>query len=175
LQLEQVAAGAGDAEHVAEGAERDVRPRRDGVGPVDRLQRGHTHRAARPVDEFHPGREQPVDAVLDDGVGLPAAHLHDRPRPGDGAGDRTGQRTGGRAVAVLVHVLHGGGSSNSPSWFNSPRRANTLAASASSIRDRANPTWTRTYSPGRTSGTCSRHTRLRTPPNSTLPMSTSCS
>ena len=53
--------------------------------------------------------------------------------------------------------------------------AKTCFASASSIRDRAKPTCTMTYSPTWASGTCSRQTRLKTPPKSTLPMSTSCS
>ena len=55
-----------------------------------------------------------------------------------------GQLAGRLAVAVFVEVLHGGGTSSSSSWFISSRNAKTRSASASSIRDRAKPTWTRT-------------------------------
>ena len=50
------------------------------------------------------------------------------------------------AVAVFVEVFHGDGTSNSSSWFISSRNSNTRRASASSIRERAKPTWTSTYS-----------------------------
>ena len=45
------------------------------------LERGHAHRTAGPVHELDLRRQHPVDAVLDDGVGLAAADLHEHPRP----------------------------------------------------------------------------------------------
>ena len=51
------------------------------------------------------------------------------------------------AIAVFVEVFHGEGTFSSSSWFISSRNSNTRRASASSMRDRAKPTWTRTYSP----------------------------
>ena len=76
--------------------------------PVDHLQRGDADRAARAVDQLDARREQLVDAVLDDRVGLAAADLHQRPRPGRDPGDRREQLLAGqRRVAVLVEVLHG--------------------------------------------------------------------
>ncbi len=144
LELEQVAARARHAEHVAEGAEGDVRPRGDGVSAVDHLQRGDAHGASRPVDQFHLRRQQAVDAVLDNGVRLAAADLHDGPRPGNGARNGGRQRHGRLGVPVLVQVFHGEGSCNSSSCFISARNSKTRRASASSMRDRAKPTWTRT-------------------------------
>ena len=55
FELQQIAVRAGHAQHVAEGAEDDVGPGGDGVGPVDHLQRrdadrtaGAVHQLARP-------------------------------------------------------------------------------------------------------------------------------
>ena len=50
--------------------------------------------------------EQFVDAVFHDGVRLPAADLHDRPRPGDDARDAGSILLGRGGVAILFHVLH---------------------------------------------------------------------
>ena len=70
LDLEQVARGTGNAQHVAEGAEDDVRPPSQRVGAVDQFERGDAHRAARPVRQLDFRRQQLVQAVLDDGVRL---------------------------------------------------------------------------------------------------------
>ncbi len=51
-------------------------------------------------------RQQVVDAVADDGVGLAAAYFHDDPRPGDGAVYFTDGRTHQLGVAVFGDVLH---------------------------------------------------------------------
>ena len=65
--------------------------RGDGVRPVDGLERGHAHRAAGAVHQLDLGRQHPIDAVADDGVGLAAADLHQHPGAGDGLADRGGR------------------------------------------------------------------------------------
>src|SRR5258708_18009181 len=105
-----------------------------------------------------------MDAVLADGVGLPAADFHDDPRPRDGARDGLGQLASGVGVPVLVEVFHGDGALSSSSWFMPSRKSKTRRASASSIMESAKPTWTSTYWPICTSGTCSRQTCFDTPP-----------
>ena len=90
LDLQQVAARPRHAEHVAERAEGDIGLRGNGVGPVDHLQGRDAHRTTGAVDEFHLRRQHPVEAVLDDGVRLPAADFHQGPRSPHGAGDGCG-------------------------------------------------------------------------------------
>ena len=116
----------------------------DGVGPVDHLQRRHADRAAGAVHQLDARRQDVVDAVLDDRVRLAAADFHDGPGPRDGAGDGRGQLPGGLGIAIFVEVFHDDGSSSSSSWFILPRNSKTRCASASSMRDRAKPTWTST-------------------------------
>src|SRR5690606_4105299 len=102
--------------------------------------------------------EQPIEPVANDGVRLPAAHLHDHPRPRDLGRDALDQPAHERRVAILVEVLHVGSpapdgraesspsaSSSSPS---SRKSANARAASSASRREMAKPTWTSTKSPG---------------------------
>ena len=59
-----------------------------------------------PLEMIDRGWQQAVDAVLDDGVRLAAADLHDGPRPGHGADNGVGQLPRGLAVAVFVQELH---------------------------------------------------------------------
>ena len=53
------------------------------------------------------GRQQLVEAELDDAVRLPAADFHDGPRPRDPAGDRCGEFPRRGRVAKFVDELHG--------------------------------------------------------------------
>ena len=85
LELQQVAPRAGYAQHVAKRAENDVRPRGDGVRPIDHLERRHADRAARPVNQLDARRNDPIEPVFDDRVRLAAAYFHDGPGPGHGA------------------------------------------------------------------------------------------
>ena len=57
-------------------------PRGDRERLVDQLERRDADRAARAVHQLDLRRQQLVDAELDDGVRLPAADLHERPRAG---------------------------------------------------------------------------------------------
>ena len=59
-----------------------------------------------PVDHPHALGQRLVDPLLDDRVRLPAADLHERPRPGGDPVDLGDQLPGEDRVAVLVEVLH---------------------------------------------------------------------
>jgi hypothetical protein len=107
LDREQIARAARHAQHVAEGAEDDAGAGRDLQRLVNDLQRRHAHRAARPVHQRELRREQFVEAEFYDGVGLPAADLHQRPRAGDQSPQRGGQGADLAGIAVLVEVAHG--------------------------------------------------------------------
>ncbi len=73
---------------------------------VDLLERRHAHGAAGAVDQLDLGGQQPIDAVLDDGVRLPPAHLHEGPRARHDPPE-LGQHLGGHPpVPVLVEVFH---------------------------------------------------------------------
>ena len=110
------------------------------MGPIDHLQRRDADRAARPVHQFNLGRQDAIDAVFDDRVGLAAADFHDRPGPGDRGGNLGGELLHHAGIAILVEVFHGDGVSSSSSWFIWLKKSNTRWASASSISDSANPT-----------------------------------
>ena len=103
---EQVGVGSRHPEHVAERAEDDVVPGGDLKGPVDHLQWRDAHGTAGAVDQFDLVGQKLVDAVPDDGVGLPTADLHDRPRSGDHGRDVGEQLLGQGGVVELVEVLH---------------------------------------------------------------------
>ena len=79
---------------------------RDAV--VDAPHRDHAHRAARAVHELDVRRQQVVDAVLVDRVGVPAAHLHDLVVAArlDRGEDLARQRPPELGVAELVDELH---------------------------------------------------------------------
>ncbi len=151
LHLEQVVARAGHAQHVAEGAERDVGSRGDRDRAVDELERRHAHRAARAVDELHRVGQQLVHPELEDRVGLAAAHLHERPAACRGVADPPNHGGNRLGVAVLVDVAHHaasppGGSSagvSSSAPISASVRSVSIAA-CSSMRERAKPTCTST-------------------------------
>jgi hypothetical protein len=58
------------------------------------------------VDQFHLIRQETVDAVLHDGVSLPAAHFHEYPRSRDDLPNLKNQAFGNLLVAVFVEVFH---------------------------------------------------------------------
>ncbi len=60
------------------------------------------------MNQLDARRQDLVDAVADDRVRLPAADLHDGPRPRRDAVDVLGDPLRDLAVAKLVEVLHGG-------------------------------------------------------------------
>ncbi|OPZ83305.1 MAG: hypothetical protein BWY76_02334 [bacterium ADurb.Bin429] len=111
---EEVFRRARHAQHVAVGAEDDLRARGDFHRFVNEFHRRHAHRAAGAVHQRDRRRQQRIYAELDDGVRLPPADFHDRPRAGDQPGQRIGVPAGGVGVAVFVHVFHAR-SSASPS------------------------------------------------------------
>ncbi len=144
LEPQQVAVGPGNTEHIAKRTKDDVGSRGDRLSPVNRLQRGHADRTARPVNQLDAVRQERVEAVLHDAVRLAAADLHDGPGPGRGPPDRGQQLFGRHAVAIFIEIFHGEGAFNSSSWFISSRNAKIRRASVSSSRDSAKPTWTST-------------------------------
>src|SRR5262249_12787742 len=112
------------AQHVAERGEDDAGPLRDRVRLVDLLERRDADRASGAVNELDAGREQSIDAVLDDRVRLPPADLHQGPRPRRDAMDLGGDLRGDLTVAILVEILHGSisGVWISSSWPSSSRK-----------------------------------------------------
>ena len=63
------------------------------------------------MHQLDPLGQELIDAVLDDGMRLPAADFHDDPGPGHGARNGVGQFARGRGVAIFVEVFHGDGTS----------------------------------------------------------------
>ena len=106
FQHQQIELRTGHPQHVAERAKNHVGPLRDGVRLVDHLQRSDADRAAGAVHELHLLRQQMVDAIFDDGVGLSAADFHQDPWPGHHAVDFVGQFFGQRFVAIFIEVFH---------------------------------------------------------------------
>ena len=77
---------------------------RDGL--VDHFERRDADRAAGAVHQFDLRRQQFVDAVAHQGVGLAAADFHQHPGTGDGAADFGHERLRELRVAILVEELH---------------------------------------------------------------------
>ena len=74
---------------------------------VDQLQRRDAHRAAGAVHQRDLRRQHPVDPGLDQRVRLPAADLHDRPRPRHRPFDGGQQFAGIAFVPVFIYEAHG--------------------------------------------------------------------
>ncbi len=109
LGVEQAAVAAGHAHEVAEAREDDTGLVRDGDAVVEAAHRDHAHRTPGSVHELDVARQQVLDAVLEDGVGVPAAHLHDLPVLVAGlGGDARAERAGEVGVAEFVGELHAG-------------------------------------------------------------------
>jgi hypothetical protein len=108
---EQVFLASRHPQHVAEGTKDHARLGRNGERLIDDFERGHADGAAWAVDHRDFGRQELIDAVADDGVGLPAADLHDLPGPRGEAANLAGQLLCNLAVAELIQILHGW-----PSW-----------------------------------------------------------
>src|ERR1019366_2750097 len=73
---------------------------------VDQFNRRHTHWTARTVDQRDIPRQQVFQAALDDGVSLPAADLHDRPRAGYSLPDLLRQLLGSFLIAIFTEEFH---------------------------------------------------------------------
>ena len=148
---------------------------RDRVGAVDHLERRDAHRASRTVHELDV-REQLVEPVADDAVGLAAAtSMMTHGRVASLAIARASV-AGGVAVAVLVEIFHDGCVLDLESRFQLLRGASKTGAlrlrrSSTARSRRARGRSRREPRPGRTRG------RRGAPrlPKLTLPMSTSLS
>ena len=99
---------AGHPHQVGIGAERDVRPPREFDGVVHAPHRQHADRTAGTVDHPHIGRQQVLQPVAGDGVGVAAAELHE-------AIVSVGLRLGANflrdflrqlAVAIFIDIFH---------------------------------------------------------------------
>jgi hypothetical protein len=97
---------AGHAQHIAKRAEDHVGLGGDRQSAVDLLQRGDAHRAAGAVHQLDLGRQQLVEAVAHNGVGLPAADFHQHPRAGDRAPDFIDHAAHQFGVAKFSDKLH---------------------------------------------------------------------
>ena len=119
--------------------------------------RDHAHRATRPVDQLDLGRQQVLDSVAVDGVGVAAADLHQcdrRVQLRRQVSDAGQQRPSTGGVAELVDVLHApaagspamlevANDSSSVSKVSPPSLriwSRVMAASAASMRLSAKPT-----------------------------------
>ena len=146
LRGEEVPVAPRHPEHVPERGEDHAGARRDVDRLVYQFEGRDTDGAARPVEQGYEVRQQLVDAVTDNGVGLAATHLHDGPRAGGDGRDLSGVLVGQPGVPVLVQVLHSGLGpaplSIRPSSSISLRYPNTSRASFSSSWLMAKPAWT---------------------------------
>ena len=110
LDLEEIALGPRNAQHVAEGAEDDAGLGGDGERLVNEFERSDANRAAGTVNHLdtclRPVRQHLVDAVFDNRVRLPAADFHDLPGPRGGLRNLPRQRSRDLAVAKLGEVPH---------------------------------------------------------------------
>ena len=143
--LQEIAVAAGNPQHVAEGREDHVRPRCQRERLVDLLERRHADGTSGTVYHLHGVAQQFVQALLDDRVGLAAAHFHEHPAARRCALDLRHERARDFGIAVFAEVPHGASSfihSSSSSWLISRSTANVRRASASSTLEIANPTWT---------------------------------
>src|ERR1019366_4444440 len=163
LEGEQIGRAARHAEHVAERAEDHFGPGGDLQRFVDEFNGRDTDRAAGAVNERNLLGQQLVDAELDDGVGLAAAHFHEGPGPRRDARYLPRKLVRGIGIAVFVQIFHRTGevvaaggtpglrdatlvplSSSSVNSCISRRYSKTWWASASSTRLSAKPTCTMT-------------------------------
>ena len=81
--------------------------RGDGDGPVDDFEGRDADGAARSVDEFQSRRQQLVDAVAHQRVGLAAADFHEHPGAGDGGAISATSGVRQFRIAILVDEFHG--------------------------------------------------------------------
>ncbi len=122
--------------HVAEGGQGHALLPGQGDGFVDVGVGGDTDGAARSGKQVHRRRQEPPDAMAEDGRGVGAANLHQVHRPAGRSLDPGGQALGSSAVAELLNVAHGHAWDLSAS-ATSARRRIVSSASASSTFWRA--------------------------------------
>ncbi len=107
LGLEEVALRPGHPHHVAERREDDAGLLGQPHRVVDAAHRDDAHRAPGPVHQLDGFGQQVLDAVPVDGVGVPAAHLHELELVAAGQlGDGLDQRARGGRVPELVDESH---------------------------------------------------------------------
>mmetsp|Transcript_18256 Transcript_18256/g.43898 ORF Transcript_18256/g.43898 Transcript_18256/m.43898 type:complete len:229 (-) Transcript_18256:65-751(-) len=139
-RLQQRALGAGHAHRVAKGREDDTGLIRDRHAVVHAAHRQHAHGAARAMHELERGRDQVLQRITKDRVGVAAAHLHDLQRAFTAraqalgrAGNFAQQRARGQRIAEFIDVLHG------VLPFGADARAGR--SSASRLCTRSHSTW----------------------------------
>ncbi len=110
LRLQQAAARARDAQHVAETGEDHVRRVCDRDAVVDAAHRQHAHRTAGSMHELDRVGEQAVDPVAVDRMGVPSADLHQLVRASglDQRADLAGEGATELCVAELLDEPHAG-------------------------------------------------------------------
>src|SRR5215469_2122456 len=108
FQHEQIAIRPGHAQHVAKRAEDYFGASGDRVGLVNCSQRSNTYGTTGAVDQFDALRQQPIDAVFHDRMGLTATNLHNYPGPSLDPTYLVQNRLRQASVAVLIDVPHCG-------------------------------------------------------------------
>ena len=104
---EEVAVGGRRyAEQIAEGGDDGSRLARDGDGVVEVITGGDAHRAAGAVEQMDVRRQQRVQRVAQNGVGLATADFHDARGPPGDARDLRGKAADGGGVGVFGEVEH---------------------------------------------------------------------
>src|SRR5580704_4962 len=73
---------------------------------VDHLKRGYADRAARPMYELHALRQQVIDAILDNGMRLSAADLHDDPGFRLHTANLIDDLACYAAITILIEIFH---------------------------------------------------------------------
>src|SRR5271166_5619729 len=136
------------AHHVGIGAQRDAWPPGESDSVIDPPHREHADRATGTVDHAQIGRQQVLDAIARDRVGVAAAELHERIAALrlHFSGDRRGKVAGERAVTVFIDIFHACRSAAVPEYSAaaSASSAKVRSASTGSIFAKAWPTWTMT-------------------------------
>ena len=112
-RVEKIAGRAGHAEHVAERAQRNARAFGQLDRKIDHLDRRHADGTSGAVNQRHFAWQQFIEPVADDGMGLPAADLHDGPGPRDRFTNLRNQRTDDSRIAKFVEEFHDWSSSAS--------------------------------------------------------------
>ena len=142
---EQVPVRAGDAQHVAVGAEDHVRLGGDQQRLVNQFERGHTNGTARPVYQLNERRQDLVQPVADDRMRLSPANFHDDPRARHHAADLIHHAAHQSRIAIFGDVFHAGeglGPSSASMSVICLSKSSVSLASSSLNRLSAKPTWT---------------------------------
>src|SRR5579871_3837172 len=86
---------------------------------VDHFQRRHAHRTSWAMHQLDAFGEQIVDSILDDGMSLPAADLHNYPRLTLDSLDFLDKLPRNLSVAIFIEIFHSPSPLRSGCWPSS--------------------------------------------------------